>query len=439
MEKKRVLVYPAGTEIGLEVARSLQFSRHFELIGANSIRDHSDILYPTLVDGMPTVADKEALIAKILEVIAEYKVDVLYPAHDEVMELFSSIEQKGLTVIAPRESAAKVLRYKSATYKALEGADFLPEVVGTETFPRNFPLFARPDRGQGSVGVFRINSQEQLNEARKRGDFYLITEFLPGAEYTVDCFTDKDGNLLYLCARERHRIRNGICVRASESDSEEFKNIAAFISSRIAVRGAWFFQLKRDKNGELRLMEVANRVAGSMGYERLKGANLVQATLWDALGHAVDLPKPPKADFVYDRALYDGLRFPYRLDRLYVDLDDTLVFEDGSLNHELVGYIYGLKYNCHTEILLLTRHKFNVESTLSTYGLGNLFDRVLHITDGRSKAEYIEGARVALVDDSFAERRAVSSTHGNAICVGPEGQRILSGFLNSPSNTGDPS
>lgn len=430
MGKKRILVYPAGTEIGLEIARSLQFSRHFEPIGANSERDHSDILYPVVIDGMPTVADKEALVAKVREIVVEHKIDVIYPAHDEVMEIFSSVAFENVVVVAPSASAAKALRYKSATYEALAGADFLPRVVENESDPLEFPLFARPDRGQGSVGIFRIDSREQLIETFRATRRYVVTEFLPGAEYTVDCFTDRQGNLSYLCARERHRIRNGICVRASECESDEFKPIAEFISSRISVRGAWFFQMKRDSDGSLKLMEVANRVAGSMGYERLKGANLVQATLWDALGYSVELPRPPKADFVYDRALSDGIRFSYRLERLYVDLDDTLIFENGTINHELVGYIYGLKYNTGTEIVLLTRHKFDVQNTLSKYGLPKLFDRILHLTDGRSKGDYIEGERVALVDDSFAERRAVSLAHRHAICVGPEGQRILSGFLN---------
>ncbi len=34
---KNILVFPCGSEIALEVHRSLQYSTHFHLIGANSI------------------------------------------------------------------------------------------------------------------------------------------------------------------------------------------------------------------------------------------------------------------------------------------------------------------------------------------------------------------------------------------------------------------
>lgn len=431
MEKKKVLVYPAGTEIGLEVARSLTFSRHFELIGANSIHDHSDILYPTLINDLPPVTEKDELVQRIKKIVSDLSIDVIYPAHDEVIEIFSSIQIDGVVVIAPKQSVAKILRYKSKTYEALAGVDFLPHViVEKEQLNIELPLFARPDRGQGSVGIFRIDSCDQLNECWKLGSPYIVTEFLPGSEYTVDCYTDYKGRLQYLCARERERVRNGICVRAQECDPKEFYPIAKAISEKIPVRGAWFFQVKRDRNDALKLMEVANRVAGTMGYERLKGANLIQAGLWEALGYEVLLPNLPKANFIYDRALYEGIKFSYKLDSLYVDLDDTLIFEDGSINYELVGYIFGLKINTNTKIFLITRHKHIPEETLATLGLDKQFDKIIHLTAGESKADYVTGTKVAFIDDSFTERGAVNLANPHALCVGPEGQRVLSGFLN---------
>lgn len=430
MIKKKVLVYPAGTEVGLEIARSLQYSRHFEIVGANSISDHSDILYSNLISGLPSVLEKTELVNKIRNIAEDLNIDIIYPAHDEVLETFSSAQFGNVLVIAPALEVAKILRYKSQTYNALSGVDFLPHVInqGCNT-DISFPLFARPDRGQGSVDAFRVDSREQLERCWRAGSHYIVTEFLPGAEYTVDCYTDRHGRLQYLCARERHRIRNGICVRASECDPEEFFPIAEEISSRIPVKGVWFFQMKRDASGALKLMEVANRVAGTMGYERLKGVNLIQAGLWEALGCNISLPRPPRTKFIYDRALYDGVKFSYRLQKLYVDLDDTLIFENGILNFELVGYIFGLRANCNTKVVLITRHQRTPDETLKLLGLADQFDEIIHLTNGESKADYVTGSHVAFVDDSYAERSAVSHANPYALCIGPEGQRMLSGFL----------
>jgi hypothetical protein len=43
--KKNVLVFPCGSEIGLEVYRSLKHSIHFNLIGANSVDDHGRVVF----------------------------------------------------------------------------------------------------------------------------------------------------------------------------------------------------------------------------------------------------------------------------------------------------------------------------------------------------------------------------------------------------------
>ncbi|MEZ0602641.1 ATP-grasp domain-containing protein [Paraburkholderia sp. IW21] len=431
MKKWNVLVYPAGTEIGLEIARSLSFSTHFNLIGANSLHDHSDIIFSNLIADLPSVDNKEALIGEIQRLVRELEIDILFPAHDEVMELFSSTSFAPTKVIAPTPEAAKALRYKSATYDALRGVSFLPKIIhqgNAEQTP--LPLFARPDRGQGSVGVFKITAPEQLLQCWEGERAYIVTEFLPGAEYTVDCYTSRDGKLQYLCARERQRIRNGICVRAAEQDPAEFLPIAEEITSRIPVRGPWFFQVKRDVDGVLRLMEVANRVAGTMGFERLKGVNLVQSILWETLGYSIALPKVPVATFIYDRALYEGIKISEPLEHLYVDLDDTLLFSDGTVNYELLGLLIGLRINRGTKVTLITRHDRVVEETLSQLGITEQFDNVVHLDKVESKAAYVVGKNVVFVDDSYAERAAVAKMNPDAWCIGPESQRVLSGYLN---------
>ena len=46
--KKNILVVPAGSEIGHEIFEALRYSKHWNLIGANTVRDHSEILYDRL-------------------------------------------------------------------------------------------------------------------------------------------------------------------------------------------------------------------------------------------------------------------------------------------------------------------------------------------------------------------------------------------------------
>ena len=77
----------------------------------------------------------------------------------------------------------------------------------------------------------------------------LVTEYLPGKEYTVDCISDIYGDLLTSYVRERKEIRNGVCKSTSYvNNSSDFLETAEIIASKLRIKGAWFFQMKINKN-----------------------------------------------------------------------------------------------------------------------------------------------------------------------------------------------
>jgi len=43
--KTRILVFPCGSEIGLEIHNSLRFSTHIELFGGSTIANHGKYVY----------------------------------------------------------------------------------------------------------------------------------------------------------------------------------------------------------------------------------------------------------------------------------------------------------------------------------------------------------------------------------------------------------
>jgi hypothetical protein len=429
----KVLVFPGGTEIGLEIARALRYSKHFTPVGVNSEPDVSEIVYPEIVLGAPYAASCE-LPDYILRLCRQRSVEIVMPAHDEAIAALVPLRAEGLTVVGPREDLGLILRSKSRTYDALSPAPFVPRRIDRANQPASaFPLFARPDRGQGSVGARMISNEADLHAALSKTNPDLVTEYLPGAEYTVDCFSTADGRLVFHAPRERLRTRHGIAVRTrAVSDSDEFKAIGETINAKLAPAGAWFYQAKRDGEGRLKLMEVANRIAGTSGYNRLRGVNLVEMALFQAIGTPVAPPSAlAPASFIFERSLAEHIKWDRQaVDRVYVDFDDTLVFEDGRLNHELVGLLYGLRANLRTDIVLITRHQYEIEPKLAHLGLRGLFSEIVHLRNGEPKAGAIDARGVVVfIDDSFEERRAVSAAHASVTCLGPESASLLAGAL----------
>lgn len=290
------------------------------------------------------------------------------------------------------------------TYKTLEKAVKVPAIYSYTAKDLKYPVFLKPNIGQGSKGVCKADSYNEIKVALSKDDSLLILEYLPGEEYTVDCFTNGNGKLLFSQARERLRIANGISVRSKPIDNPEFTKMASIINNELNFRGVWFFQVKRNANGELVLMEIAPRVAGTMALCRMRGTNLPLLSLYDALGIEISMICND-FDIEIDRALVARYKTNIIFDIVYVDLDDTILHEN-KLNHLIVGLLYKF-INDGKKIVLITKHEQVVESTLTRQRLSrDVFDEVIVLTRDQIKADYVSRDGI-FIDDSFAERRLI--------------------------------
>ena len=98
--KRNVLVFPCGSEIGLDIYSSVRYSTYFHLIGASSIDDHGRFVYEDYIPGVPFVTE-ESFIPALAKIVEERKVDAIYPAMDLVMTVLKEHEAElGCRVIS---------------------------------------------------------------------------------------------------------------------------------------------------------------------------------------------------------------------------------------------------------------------------------------------------------------------------------------------------
>lgn len=408
----RVLIYPAGTEIGLEVFRALSPIRQIEVVAANdSENNHAQYCFAEHVV-LPHVHDSD-FISELNRVIKTQRIDVIYPAHDEViLALAEQREAIDAQCIAPFKEQAEQLRYKSRTYQVLEGIVPVPTIYRSASEVPSWPVFAKPDRGQGSQGVTIIEDEASFRAIAERPD-YLVCEYLSEEEYTIDCFSDADHHLQFAAARLRERTRNGISMRSRDVDCTPFQAFAEAISQRCKMAGGWFFQMKRNGAGELKLLEVSARIAGTSCLQRAKGVNLPLLSLYLATGSKVSVCANACHTSI-DRALYARYRLDMSVKRIFVDFDDCLYLA-GKMNSALLAMLYDYKAE-GVVIEMITRHNARhdttIEQVLEQLHLNRgFFDAIHHLAEGEAKSAYIpphkrEGA--IFIDDSFAERSDVS-------------------------------
>ena len=88
-----VLIFPAGTEIAFEIYNALKYSKFVKLFGGTSVPCHAEFVFKNCIEGFPFI-DDEKFIPFLNQVIDEYQIDYIYPAHDSVLMRLTEMEQQ---------------------------------------------------------------------------------------------------------------------------------------------------------------------------------------------------------------------------------------------------------------------------------------------------------------------------------------------------------
>jgi len=396
----RVLIMPGDTEIGLELRRSLAWLKEVDLYSASTSKEaHGSYVFLRHFY-VPSVLEAGWLPA-LQTVINENQITHIFPAHDDVLlALSEKSDVLHAKLVASPECTCRIARSKSATIQRIGSRVPTPILYRSVHNVDRYPVFLKPDRGQGGQRTDIATDQPELEMLLRRDPERIICEFLPGSEFTVDCFSDRERGLLYVRGRERHRIRNGIAMNSAFTEDPRFLEYALRISEALEFHGAWFFQLKENADGRLCLLEVAPRIGGTSCLSRVSGVNLPLLSLYENERFQVDIPQAWYRVRV-DRALENRYRHDLTYQSIYVDLDDTLVVK-GHVNPDLVKLLYQ-ELNKGKRLVLLTRHDGAVLDYLAQFRIQSLFDRVCEVGKGQKKSEFITDKSAILIDDSFSE------------------------------------
>jgi carbamoyl-phosphate synthase large subunit len=255
-------------------------------------------------------ADEPAFIDSLLALCREKNIHVVLPlVTRELLSLSrhsGEIELAGAKVIVSPAASLEIANDKSRLYQFLQwrGMD-VPDFRVVETieqfetaakelgYPQKTICF-KPSLSNGSRG-FRIIShlidEHHLLFNEKPNTTYisyndairilsskhfpelLVSEYLPGEEYSVDCLA-KQGEAILVVPRTRKKMINGISVEG------EFINNAAIISyctqviHELQLHGNIGIQVKGSAAGKFLLLEINPRVQGTISAAAGAGVNL---------------------------------------------------------------------------------------------------------------------------------------------------------------------
>ncbi len=405
MKQINVLVFPAGEINAVELHESLSSCVNIKLYGASSINRHGEFVFENYIPDAPMINDP-LFFEKFNSLLKDKGIDLIFPTHDSVSKFFADNRDKiSARIVCADKNTSDICRDKEKTYAVFKNTGFIP---ATYLKINEYPVFIKPKEGQGSIGAKLVKTSKDIPDVDLND--YVICEYLPGEEYTVDCITDKNGKLRFVSPRSRQRVMAGISVAGKiEELTNEIQEIADTINNKLSFLGLWWFQIKKDANGKWKLLEISTRCAGTMCLTRARGVNLPMLSVYAVLGYDISIHPNTYAVSV-DRTLISRYKIDYKYDKVYFDFDDTLIINN-KVYLKAIWFLYQCK-NQGKKVILITKHEKDLSKTMNEFSImENLFHEIIHLKPNDIKSNHIQPLNAIFVDNAYQERRVVSDVH----------------------------
>ncbi len=233
---------------------------------------------------------------------AERSIDVLVPTVDSEMlpliRRIAAFERAGTTILSPSESTLSMCLDKWTVIQACRGVVAVPRTTLLDSALRpdewEWPCIVKPRHGSGARGVAVLDRPTDLGTLVRDGSM-ILQELLPGVEHSIDVLAYRDGHIAAAVPRTRLKVDSGIAVAGCTEPNVALETYARSVALAIGLTSVANVQVKQDRDGEPRLLEVNPRFPGSMPLTVAAGVNMPFLALADALGREVPLSVPFRA------------------------------------------------------------------------------------------------------------------------------------------------
>jgi carbamoyl-phosphate synthase large subunit len=304
---------------------------------------------------VPPGQQSQAFIAAMLEIVRKHAIEAVLPLSTyELLPLAEAHEQfeaLGAKVMVSAAHSLEIANDKAKLFARFADNAWIPqhravqslpafiEAVQALGFPR-LPVCVKPAVSKGSRGFRILDAQansldrllnwkpdgtrtnldsilEVLKEAESFPEF-LVMEYLPGLEYSVDTLVANDTMLLAI-PRSRDEIRLGICFRGRAENNPELIELSRYVVEELGLAYNINLQFRYDREGHPKLLEINPRVSGTIVLCTGAGTNMPYLALKLALNEPFSIPSVRWGTTMtryWNEVFYDADGSAYTLDLL---------------------------------------------------------------------------------------------------------------------------
>jgi carbamoyl-phosphate synthase large subunit len=322
---------PAFPTIVSELRRSADHD--FRIIGTD-IRKEAPGLYLTDKSYLVSRLTEPHFINEIFSLIETEKIDTLMPISTIDQNFFSinkkRIEERGVKVLVSDPEAVLIANNKYNLYDFLKLKNINPlhySRITTETAPQLVKEYGEPfvlknEEGAGGQGTYIVSATDtDLREDDRK--FFLstpnflanpgayiskvtvITEYLPGDEFSVDTLSYK-GKFFYAVIRKRFKSVGGLALESTVVENNDIIELSERIVREIKLSYINNLQFKVSSTGSYKLMEINPRIPGTIKLSLAAGADMIldSMRLVDGATH-IDTPNLAFGTSIY--RYWDGV------------------------------------------------------------------------------------------------------------------------------------
>ena len=282
----KILLLTYGNESSIEMVRSISELNTHEVYGCHydTINAGQAYLNKKYIFECPNPWKSATDFLSWLEIfIKDNGIDKVFVTNCKMLKfLYDNWESLGCIdklMIPGRENLAPCL-FKNKLYELLP--DISPKVLKNHfEAPADIELFAKPCYSSSAEGARRIKNT--IDDWQTITSMDVVTEFLPGEEFTVDCVSTPTGEIVDWNVRLRTRIRDGI-TSYGRSAPEYWELIGTHIktiAAKLKLPYFWFAQFKFDSSGNPKLLEVNCRISGSFCITKSSRKDYIKLAMQD--------------------------------------------------------------------------------------------------------------------------------------------------------------
>jgi carbamoyl-phosphate synthase large subunit len=229
-------------------------------------------------------ANEEGFLDMIKEIVTKHNIDLVIPTVDEELLIFSENPLETKVAISPF-TTINMCNDKYLLYEKFDGYEFCPvyALAGSDKGVYG-KIFVKPRIGRGGRNTAFFESEGNIPKDYMTNNF-VVCEYLPGKEYTVDAMCDFDGNLIFAVPRIRTEVIKGISVKGKTEKNDNVLKITGEICKVLKFIGPINLQFKLDANSKPKLVEINPRFSGGLPLTAAAGINPVEVLLEAAQGN----------------------------------------------------------------------------------------------------------------------------------------------------------